>query len=163
MMEAEREEGKEKGERGEEGETDRLPKYARRKSRVRRSPTRTMDSCDRDFPRQGNDLTSCQMSPSRKGPARALLNLGGAATGASSIGFPANRAFRSRTCPRLPLTARRRLAITPVEIDLILKTGNVSNGNRGNLECPRWGALRREQNVRNCDRNSYYFTNVVIT
>jgi len=27
-----------------------------------------MDSRDRDFPRQGNELTSCQTSPSRKGP-----------------------------------------------------------------------------------------------
>lgn len=89
-----------------------------------------MDSRDRDFPRQGNELTSCQTSPSRKGPG-VVESRGGAATGAgSSIGFPANRAFRSRTCPRLPLTARRRLAITPAEIDLILKTGNVSNGNR---------------------------------
>jgi len=39
---------------------------------------RTMDSPDRDFPRRGNELTSCQTSPNRKSPA--VLNVAGTAT-----------------------------------------------------------------------------------
>lgn len=47
--------------------------------------TGTMDSPDRDFPRRGNELTSCQTSLSRKSPGTVECRWH---DDASSIGFP---------------------------------------------------------------------------
>lgn len=124
---------------------DRLSKYARRKSRVRRSPTRTMDSRDRDFPRQGNELTSCQTSPSRKGSGVVESRWRGDGRGIF------DRLPREPSLPEQDVSSSSANCATEIGNYARRDRFDIENWKRfkwqsGNLECHGEMRPRREQN-----------------